>query len=227
MKTRAVIFDRDNTLLRLNQRAIADFGAQMSELAPCLSLTSVMQCWLSWPGPWPRTTADEADFWRRFWTSAALPAPLHADQLAGLCELGAGYATCFEVFPDAPDCLAALKAAGMRLALLTNFELPSIEGTLRHAGIDPALFDVALSSSTLEVSKPDPRAFYAITTALDESPDACAFIDDLAEHVVAARSLGMRAFQIDRTRSIHDQPNNLLCSLEPLPRMLLSPFTVE
>ena len=39
---------------------------------------------------------------------------------------------------------------------------------------------------------------------------ACAFIDDQIEHVLAARSLGMRAFLLDRSRSTHDLQSDVV-----------------
>jgi FMN phosphatase YigB (HAD superfamily) len=50
-------------------------------------------------------------------------------------------------------------------------------------------------------AKPDPRAFHATTAALGLPPTACCFVDDLAENVAAARSVGMQAYQIDRSRA--------------------------
>lgn len=108
--------------------------------------------------------------------------------------------------------------------MLTNFELPSVDRTLAYAGIDPKLFEIALSSVTLGVRKPNPQAFYAIATALHLPPNACLFVDDLRENVAAARSIGMEALQIDRTRIDDDLANGVIATLAGLPRAVLPPI---
>src|SRR5215211_9049736 len=108
------------------------------------------------------------------------------------------YHTCFTAFPDALACLAALRSRGVRLAILTNFELPSIHLTLQNAGIDPGWFSVLLSSATTGFPKPDARAYLAAAAALDLPPSACAFVDDLATNVEAARAIGMHGWLLDR-----------------------------
>ncbi len=226
MTIRAVIFDRDNTLMYFDGANVTTFGAQIKAVAPQLSLDTVIRQWMTWPGPWPHTVEAEPSFWEHFWTVAGQHQPLYASQIARLCEVGAQYHTCFAVFADASACLHTLRERGLRLALLTNFELPSIDRTLIHAGIDPALFDVMLCSSILKVSKPDPDAFRAVAAALGEPLEHCAVVDDLPEHVSAARALGMRAIRIDRKSAHHDLANDMICSLEPLPHLLCPPFTV-
>jgi len=87
------------------------------------------------------------------------------------------------------------------LAVLTNFELPSVDLTLQHAGIDPAQFDALISSSSIGFYKPDPRAYLAAVEALGLQCGECAFVDDLPENVAAARELGMTAWLLDRERT--------------------------
>ncbi|MCG8353348.1 MAG: HAD-IA family hydrolase [Chloroflexales bacterium] len=221
MNIRTVIFDRDNTLLYFEPHALEAFGAQITIVAPHLSLDSVLAVWSNWPGPWPRDSAEESAFWRHFWNSATEGCDLDDGQINALCDIGATYYTCFATFDDTATCLQALQTVGMRLALLTNFELPSIERTLEHVGVDPGLFALVASQTTLGVRKPDPRAFYAVADMLGESLEYCAVVDDCSDNVNAARSLGMRAFLIDRNRSTHDFANDQLASLEPLPSLLL------
>jgi putative hydrolase of the HAD superfamily len=216
----AVIFDRDNTLLANDEEAVAQLEASIQSLVPGLALAAMDDVWATWPGPWPQHSDDEPGFWQAFCGVLTERHGVPAEQGPALCEIFALYHTTYMPYPEAKACLQALHDAGLRLGILTNFELPSIDRTLAHAGIDPALFSVSLSSGTLAVWKPDPRAYHAIATALEQPPSACAFIDDLPENVAAARQLGMRAFLIDRSRATHDFDADILCSLDPLPQLL-------
>lgn len=220
---KAVIFDRDNTLLASDDHAIGQLEARVQLLVPGLPLAAMEDVWASWPGPWPQHVDDEPAFWQAFCGVLIERHNLLAELSPALCEIFALYHTTYMPYPEVKACLQALHSAGLHLGILTNFELPSIDRTLAHAGIDPALFSATLSSGTLAVWKPDPRAYHAMATALGQPPAACAFIDDMPENVAAARQLGMRAFLIDRSRATHDFSAGTLCSLEPLPRLLAEP----
>lgn len=219
MSIRAVIFDRDNTLVRFDSRAGAAIEARIAAAAPALPARAVTAHWLGWRGPWPRSPEQEPAFWRSFWGALACRHQLRDDEIAALHGIGVCYYTCFTAFPDTRDCLAILRARGLRLAVLTNFELPSIHLTLRHAGLDPAWFDTLLSSAAIGVAKPNSGAYRAAAAALSLPLSQCAFVDDLPENVAAARALGMPAYLIDRARS-HNPSTSTIHSLRDLPDLL-------
>src|SRR5262245_581602 len=126
MHIQAVIFDRDNTLMRFDTAAAAAIEARIAAAAPTLPTGAVARHWTTWPGPWPRSIGEELKFWRVFWRGLAAQYQLPDDTVAALHEIGAFYHTCFTAFPDTFECLAALRSRGLLLAILTNFELPSI-----------------------------------------------------------------------------------------------------
>ena len=199
MNIQAVIFDRDNTLMHFDTAAAAAIEARIAAVAPTLPPGAVGRHWLAWPGPWPRTIDQEPAFWGVFWGQLAAQYQLPADTIAALLEIGAFYHTCFTAFPETLACLTTLRSRGVRMAILTNFELPSIHLTLQNAGLDPSWFSVLLSSATIGYPKPDVRAYQAAAAALDLPPSACAFVDDLIGNVEAAQTLGMRGWLLDRT----------------------------
>jgi putative hydrolase of the HAD superfamily len=199
MTIQAVIFDRDNTLIRFDPSAAAVLEARIAAAAPSLPAGVVGQHWASWPGPWPRAAEQEPEFWHTFWDQLATQYQLSTSIRATLHEVGMFYHTCFVAFPDTLECLATLRSHGMRLAILTNFELPSIHLTLQNAGIDPSWFSVLLSSTSIGFSKPDARAYLAAAAALGLEPSACAFVDDLVNNVEAAQALGFHAWLLDRS----------------------------
>jgi FMN phosphatase YigB (HAD superfamily) len=198
MNIQAVIFDRDNTLMHFDAAAAAAIEARIAAAVPTLPSGAAGKHWMAWPGPWPRTIDQEPAFWQAFWNQFATQYQLPAGTVATLHEIGRFYHTCFIAFPDTLACLTALRARGVRLAILTNFELPSIHLTLQNAGIEPSWFSVLLSSTTIGFPKPDARAYQAAAAALDLPPTACAFVDDLATNVEAAQALGMRGWLLDR-----------------------------
>jgi FMN phosphatase YigB (HAD superfamily) len=200
MKPGAVIFDRDLTLTCVAAPDVARLEGRLALLAPGLSLPGMQTLWEGWPGPWPRAEEDELAFWGQFCAAYGATCGLAPAVVEGLAaELATSYPIMFRAYPDAAPSLAALSAAGLRLAVLTNFELPSVGRTLANAGLDPAMFQATLSAAALGWPKPDPRAFAAAAAALGLPLAACCLVDDLAENVAAARSIGMRAYQIDRS----------------------------
>ncbi|MBX0327310.1 HAD-IA family hydrolase [Oscillochloris sp. ZM17-4] len=226
MQIQAVIFDRDLTLLYFDPAQLAAVEEQMAAIAPELPQHAAVRAWTSWPGPWPQHRDDEPAFWADFWASLGHTHGLQPAQIVRLTvEVGAIYHTTFGAYPDAAPTVRSLRSGGLRLAILTNYELPSVDRTLANAGIDPAQFDVALTSAMLGVYKPDRRAFLATAEALNLPPSACLFVDDLAENVAAARSVGMLAYQIDRSLPVDDLDAARLSTLDSLIGLLLPPFT--
>jgi putative hydrolase of the HAD superfamily len=225
MEIQAVIFDRDHTLLYFDPAQLAGLEAQVQIIAPELPPHAAVRAWSSWPGPWPQHRDDEPAFWAEFWASLGAAHGLSPAQVTQLTtDIGPIYHTTFAAYPDAAPTIRQLRAGGLRLAILTNYELPSVDLTLAHAGVDPELFDLALTSAMLGVYKPDQRAFIAAAAALDLPPHACMFIDDLVENVVAARSVGMHAYQIDRSLPVDDLAAARISTLDALIGLLLPPL---
>src|SRR6185436_16042696 len=92
---RALIIDRDETLLQMDPGAIARLEARIQAIAPAIPLGSAAAAWMQWRGPWPQTEADEPAFWHAFWASFANQHQLSAAQALALAEIGAFYHTCF------------------------------------------------------------------------------------------------------------------------------------
>lgn len=180
--------------------AIRAIEERIAQLAPTIPPGGTSMLWQQWPGPWPRSEAEEPEFWRSYWAYVAAHYQLSAAEAAALQDVGALYYTCFVAYPESQRCLIALRQRGLRLAVLTNFALPSIQLTLRHVGLDPSWFSALLSSAMIGIRKPDPAAYLAATEALGLPPQECVFVDDLLENVEAACALGMRGVLIDRQR---------------------------
>ena len=87
------------------------------------------------------------------------------------------------------DYIAELRARGLRTALLTN-NVREWEPLWRAKLPIDEVFDVVVDSAFVGTRKPEPE-IYAITLERIGLPaEACAFVDDIAVNVEAARALG-------------------------------------
>jgi len=97
------------------------------------------------------------------------------------------------LFSDAAQTLAALRAAGLKLGLITNGSVRMQRAKLRCLSLEPA-FDSVVISEAEGVSKPDPRIFRLALERLRTAPADAMFVGDHPEvDVSGARGAGMRA----------------------------------
>jgi putative hydrolase of the HAD superfamily len=99
--------------------------------------------------------------------------------------------------PEALAAIAQAKAAGCRLAILSN-ELDLFYGANFRSKL-PVLqqFELIVDATYTGVLKPDARAYAAVTDALQLPPSACVFVDDQARNVGGALRAGWQAVQLD------------------------------
>ena len=89
-----------------------------------------------------------------------------------------------------------------RVAFLSNSNEVHAEVIPRHYA---GLFrkdDRFIFSHRFKCAKPDPDLFQRALEVIGALPQQTVFIDDLQENVVAARSLGMQAFQFSDSRTL-------------------------
>ena len=99
------------------------------------------------------------------------------------------------VLPGARELLEQLRPR-YRLAALSNSNELHWERNTNELRIIE-LFEFAISSHQVGVCKPDPTIYkIALERAKVSSPDAIVFFDDLAANVEAAKSIGLRAYQV-------------------------------
>jgi putative hydrolase of the HAD superfamily len=103
----------------------------------------------------------------------------------------------FTPFPDAAPALAALRAAGLRLAIVSNWDC-SLRSLLAELGLAGAVDAIVVSSEAGSL-KPDPAIFDAALRELRRSAHEAVFVGDSFETDVAgARRAGLRALLLDR-----------------------------
>jgi putative hydrolase of the HAD superfamily len=118
--------------------------------------------------------------------------------------------------PEALDAIARARAAGCRLALLSN-ELDLFYGAGFRARL-PLLadFDLIVDATHTGILKPDPRAYAAVTDGLGLAPADCVFVDDQARNVAGARALGWHTVHFDVQRpAVSFRQALALLGLEP------------
>lgn len=131
--------------------------------------------------------------------AAALAEHGYTVPLAAVGELveleHAAFARHLQVAPATLATLAALRARGLRLGLVSNALTPGplMRRTLAALGLAD-YFDAVVFSSEIGVRKPAPRIYQAVLAALGVAPAEAAFVGDrVREDVEGPRALGMRA----------------------------------
>ncbi len=94
--------------------------------------------------------------------------------------------------------LAAVKAHGYRLALLTN-NVREWEPRWRAMFPVDELFEVVVDSAFVGMRKPEPRIYELTCTRLGVAPEECVLVDDFDNNCEAARGAGLHAVRFDDT----------------------------
>ncbi|HNT75162.1 MAG TPA: HAD-IA family hydrolase [Anaerolineae bacterium] len=210
-KIQAVIFDRDGVLTYFDFKAVMAYFKQVLPI----SFEELTQRWWAWRDPQsaPSTAAQEQAIFEGFWNVLAADLHLTPAQQAQLRQFD--YTTIVRPFPEVPQVLQTLKRRGLRVGVLSNFELASIEASLQGAGL-AAWVDVALAAPVIGVAKPDPEAYLAVARALDAPPEACLYFDDEPSWAAGARAVGMTAYTVDRSLADHDLARGIVRDLSVL-----------
>jgi putative hydrolase of the HAD superfamily len=106
----------------------------------------------------------------------------------------------FEAFADAPAALMRARAAGVRVVVVSNWDVSVLE-VLETTGLAP-LLDGAVCSAVVGVPKPQPVIFEQALAIAGVGPqDAVHVGDSLTEDVAGALGAGIEPVLIDRTGS--------------------------
>ena len=103
----------------------------------------------------------------------------------------------FRPYPDAVSTLEALRARGLRLVVLSNWDF-SLHEMLAKTGLD-GLVDGAVSSAEYGIAKPDPAIFeHALALAGVTAGEAWHVGDSADADVVGARAAGVEPIYVAR-----------------------------
>jgi putative hydrolase of the HAD superfamily len=212
VKARAVVFDRDGVLTYFDVPAATDY---FRPLLP-ISIFELMNRWQAYGRVtgFPVTLPMEREFFQGFWQQLCQEFNLSPAQARVL--YGTDYTRFISAYAEVPGVLAALRTRGIRIGLLSNFSLASLEPSLKAAGLD-LWIDAAIAAHVMGTAKPEPDAYRAILAALNVEPQEVLFFDDEIACVEGARKLGIRSFLVDRTRTHDDPVRSILASLVHVP----------
>jgi 2-haloacid dehalogenase len=141
------------------------------------------------------------DFWRATEDALVFAAKSHnlalgadqrADLMAGFVELPA--------WPDAIPSLRKLRAAGLRLAFLSNFTERMLRANIAHAGLD-GLFEHVLSTDARKTYKPDPRAYELGAKAFGLPASEVLFVAFAGWDAAGAKWYGYPTFWANRAKA--------------------------
>jgi HAD superfamily hydrolase (TIGR01509 family) len=104
----------------------------------------------------------------------------------------------FRALDDAAPALEGLRAKGLRLVVVSNWDY-ALPDVLERVGL-AGLLDGVVTSAGVGVAKPDPAIFLeALRVAGCEANEALHVGDSSEEDVAGARSAGIRALHLDRS----------------------------
>lgn len=114
-------------------------------------------------------------------------------------EFGAHYqrrcGTRSHLYPHVRDTLQALRAQGVKLAVVTNKESRYTQTVLDAHGMAP-LFDRVISGDTLPVKKPNPAAIHDCLQRFGVAPERALFVGDSSIDVATARNGGVAVWAL-------------------------------
>jgi putative hydrolase of the HAD superfamily len=109
------------------------------------------------------------------------------------------------LYPETRSLLDRLQGTCCLACLSNSNELHT---PIHRRSIEP-LMDRYYFSDELGLVKPDREVFTHVIRDLDVSPERIAFFDDTAINVVAARHVGMRAYEVDGIAELESQLQGL------------------
>lgn len=225
---RNVFFDVGGTLLDLDHAHLLDAlstkgAAERRVTAEALALGEMEA--RTWFMGEMRTGGAPADAWDEFFTRLLRGAGAGEEAIPSLLkELWRRNVTgglWHRPVPGAAEALGRLKAAGLRLAVISNAE-GRVAEDLAIAGLAHH-FETIVDSHRVGVAKPDPRIFALALERMGAAPGESVYIGDLYHiDVLGARRAGMRAVLLDRFDQDPDVDCPRITHLDELdPRVLV------
>jgi putative hydrolase of the HAD superfamily len=178
---------------------------------------------LAWRGPfdpqhdelWRDMQADkisERDYWMARTREVGRLVGEDWDRMETFVQRARGADVQAVIRPEAVAAIHAARAAGRRLAILSN-ELDLFYGADFRSRL-PLLdrFEVVVDATHTKILKPDPRAYALCIDQLGLPARDCVFVDDQLRNVEGARRVGMQVvhFDVMQPQASYDQAMALL-----------------
>jgi 2-haloacid dehalogenase len=109
-----------------------------------------------------------------------------------------------KAWPDALAALKGMKAAGLRLAFLSDFTVAMLDRAVKNSGLD-GIFDDHLSTDRVRAFKPDPRAYGMAMSAFGLRKEEIAFAAFGGWDAMGAKWFGYPTFWVNRAHAATEQ----------------------
>jgi putative hydrolase of the HAD superfamily len=133
----------------------------------------------------------------------------------------------WRLFDDAVPCLDWLRAAGLKVAAVTNASGSHQRGKLADLGL-AGFFDAVVIAGELGVAKPDPVIFHTACLELGVAPYQAVHVGDRLDlDAIGARDAGLHGVWLHRDAEPDDRAPagvHLIPSLADLPELLVCEF---
>ncbi|MBE1464862.1 HAD family hydrolase [Kibdelosporangium phytohabitans] len=141
-----------------------------------------------------------------------------------LTEMNRGW----QLFADALPCLDWMRAAGLKLAAVTNASGPAQRDKLAGLGLT-RFFDAVVIAGEVGVAKPDPEIFHTACQELHVEPSSAVHVGDRLDlDAIGARDAGLHAVWLNREDDEADertpQDVQVIGDLTELPSLLVSEY---
>ncbi len=127
-----------------------------------------------------------------------------------------------QAYPEVPDMLAELKAAGLNTAILSNGSPAMLDGAVASAGIGGVL-DVCLSVETVGIFKPDPSVYDLVGSHFGCDKENVLFVSSNGWDAGAATGYGFETAWVNRSGEPMDRlpwtPSHVLKDLTGIPAL--------
>ncbi|MGO4712159.1 haloacid dehalogenase type II [Bradyrhizobium sp. 2TAF24] len=220
-EVRVCVFDAYGTLFDFASatRGSGDLldGAELDKLTALWRDKQLQYTWLR------AIQERHADFWQV--TGDALDFTLDTLKLdrPGLRDRLMELYLTLEAFPEVPDVLRQLKAAGKRTSILSNGSPVMLRSAVEHAGLAD-LIDCVLSVEEVGVYKPHPRVYQLAVDRLGIQASQISFQSSNAWDAYAASAFGMKVVWCNRYRQrkecLPGQPDFEIETLAELPAIV-------
>ncbi len=228
-KMRPVVFDAYGTLFDVAapaRRAAAEPGAgALAEAWPALArdwrAKQLQYTWLR------AVAGKHADF--ETVTGDALDWALEAAGLGAEPALRARLMALYrelDAYPEVPAMLAALRAAGHPLAILSNGSPAMLEAAVTAAGLE-GVFDALLSVEAVGVYKPAAAVYDLVGKEFGVAPGAVVFVSSNGWDAACAAGYGFETIWANRDGAPVDRlpwrPAHVVADLTPVPQIAADP----
>ena len=195
----AVVFDAYGTLLDVHSAVMRHAGRIGPQALAFSQEWRVKQLEYSWvrslTGP-----SHHQDFWACTTEALRFVCARFGRQDASLVQdLLAAYRQ-LDAYPEVPAMLGALRAQGMRTAILSNGTPQMLADATRAAGIAP-LLDALISVEAVGIFKPDARVYALAEEDLGLPASRMLFVSANPWDTQAALAAGFRAIRINRNNA--------------------------